>query len=279
MHSNVPDGADADEFVNAIIDEMSTTSAITATPERIPVIKALSEKVNKLEYKDVSDKVPANYKQYISLEDQEDIFWRRKGLQHSHSSKELYSPGTGTVDCKITLSINPVSAVIIPMYDSLIDKYENTANKVWYVSENYKKLMELISPENLLNGTKSEETEKVLSGYSLKSADEYYEILKEAVVLLDYADADFMDAVDNGTITRAQYEAFAEIMPNHIISYLDLANSLGNRFFGSAFSGVTAEMVNRRFAYLTNLCDMYDYTTDEMFSFEAGSRHCGHIYN
>ncbi|UKI37337.1 MAG: hypothetical protein L6V93_03960 [Clostridiales bacterium] len=85
--------------------------------------------------------------------------------------------------------------------------------------------MELISPENLLNGTKSAETEEVLSGYSLKSADEYYELLKEAVVLLDYANADFMDAVDNGTITRAQYEAFAEIMPNHIISYLDLVNS------------------------------------------------------
>ena len=270
MYNNVPDGADADEFVNAIIDEMSTTSTITATPTRIPVITALKTKVDELEYNDVSDKVPANYKQYLSLEDQEDIFANAKTATLAQLQRVI-ATGSGTVDCKITFSINPVSTVIIPMYDSLIDKYENTANKVWNVSENYKKLMELISPENLLNGTKSAETEEVLSGYSLKSADEYYELLKEAVVLLDYANADFMDAVDNGTITRAQYEAFAEIMPNHIISYLDLVNSLGNRFFGSAFSGVTAEMVNKRFAYLTNLCDMYDYTTDEMFSFEAGS--------
>ncbi|UKI37338.1 MAG: hypothetical protein L6V93_03965 [Clostridiales bacterium] len=62
MYNNVPDGADADEFVNAIIDEMSTTSTITATPTRIPVITALKTKVDELEYNDVSDKVPANYK-------------------------------------------------------------------------------------------------------------------------------------------------------------------------------------------------------------------------
>ena len=270
MLSNVPAGADADTFVNEIIDEMSTYSTITASPERMPVIEALSNKVNKLKYADVSDNVPANYKQYLSLDDQEDIFLNAKTATLAQLQSVILS-GTGKVDCKITLSINPVSAVIIPMHDSLIDKYENTAGKVWNVSENYQKLMKLIAPENLLNGTKSSELEKVLSGYSLKSADEYYEILKEAVILLDDANAEFMDAVDNGTITRAQYEAFAEIMPNHIISYLDLVNSIGKRFFSSTFSGVTAEMVNRRFAYLTNLCDMYNYTTDEMFEFEAGS--------
>lgn len=264
MSSHVPSGADATAFVNDIITEMSNLSQITVTADRMDVIRALKNEVEGLEYADVSAKVPANYKKYLSNSEQLEIFASAK----SDSLKQLndaITSGTGVVKCAVELSVNPVSAVIIPMYNDLIDKYENTSYKVWNTSENYKKLMELISPENLLNGAKSSELELVKSGYSLKSTNEYYEILKEAVILLDDANEEFVNAIDDGTITKEQYEAFANILPNHILYYIDLVNSIGKRFFGSSFNEVTADMINKRFEYLTNLYEMHNITTDEMF--------------
>ena len=40
---------------------------------------------------------------------------------------------------------------------------------------------------------------------------------------------------------------------------------MGKRFFGSSFNEVTADMINKRFEYLTNLYEMHNITTDEMF--------------
>ncbi len=266
MGKHVPAGADSNTFVNDIINEMSTKSQITVNADRMEVIKALRGEVAGLEYyKDIASKVPANYKQYLSETDQLAIFASAKSDSLSQLDTAINN-GSGVVVCNVELAINPVSSVLIPIYDELVDKYENTAYKVWNTSENYKKLIELISPENLLNGTKTAETVLDKSGYSLKTMDEYYEILKEASVLLDKANEDFVNAIDNNVITKAQYEAFANILPNHIISYMDLINTMGTRFFGSSFGEITADKINTRFEYLTNLYEMHNFTTDQVFS-------------
>ncbi len=96
--------------------------------------------------------------------------------------------GIGYIDSGVTLVVNPVSDIYIPLYERMVELIEDKISDKYYYKENIyiQELVKLLDPANLFDGSAYNKPNE-LSGYKIKSLDYYYNTLYKVVVLGDDA--------------------------------------------------------------------------------------------
>lgn len=164
--------------------------------------KLLAEEIYKgtanMDYDSTSQKIPDEIKKVFG----EDIIKREYNEaidDFAARIKYVLDNDADTLDCALRISINPIDDILKPSYSRYIAKIVDRLGNYYTENQYLVEIKEIMTPDNLLvkEGNATDE----LSGYKLKSYDEYYDIMEKAVLLSDGAITTFSEAaVDSGNL-------------------------------------------------------------------------------
>lgn len=217
------------------------------------------------------------------------------------------SSTVGKIDSGLTVVVNPVVDIYIPLYEGLRNAITNKANGNFYYDENkyVQEIINLLSADSVFEYAGN--TSETLSGYRIKSLDAYYDLIVKLVILGDdalvwYADnnaieeferitdsyqklilkyvdviADILDAYANdGTLPNSKLSAveeaikakFPELINNLVAWYKD--SDLNKDFNDSDFQKVQ-DKIRQVFEYV-------NITTDEYFDVILNNKNLENIH-
>ena len=92
----------------------------------------------------------------------------------------------GYIDCGITVMVNPIVDLYIPLYENLVEEITDKLGDKYFYAENLylQEIIKELSADKLFNGSEAA-ADEVYSGYSLKSFDDYYNIVLKFKILID----------------------------------------------------------------------------------------------
>ena len=106
--------------------------------------------------------------------------------QLDNGIKAVTETTNGDAETFVTLTVNPVTELLNPLYDRAMDKAEMKLNNHFFYNENeyLQEIVDILTPSAMLDGSDSEATD-ILSGYRLREFDDYYFLLMRLSVLGD----------------------------------------------------------------------------------------------
>lgn len=141
---------------------------------------------------------------------------------------------TGEAETFITLTINPVTDLLNPLYDRAMEKADNKLEDRFFYNENeyLQEVIDILTPATMFNGDDSLGTD-ILSGYSFKEFEDYYFLLMRLSVLTDDTAQWYMDNIGQekteelmGTLESRVLKAFSYY--NKLLAVLDEYTKSGN---------------------------------------------------
>ncbi len=265
LYNAVPGQNDeVDDVVNQLVNE----SSLTVTEQNHDVVVALRGELVNLTFEEVLPYIPQLYKDVMTEEEMRTLFETSKAdyLEMIDEALAIVDPttrATAQVDCSITLYINPVSDILIPKYEEMLQKLEGKSD-LYADNDAFIALIALLTPQNLLSGSETPATEPTLSGYTLLSNEAYYELLKESAVLADQAIQTFADDLESGKLTQQQIDELVDAFGDTLLGYLDTINEFIHKLTGGEFGrDITPDDILKVENTLKKLLNNADLTTDE----------------
>ena len=155
--------------------------------------------------------------------------------QIDNAIAEAKAGRVGIIDSGVTIRINPITDVYVPLYDKALEliKEKGSDNKYYYYYDENVYLQELIklfSVENLFEGSAANATD-TLSGYKLRSLDYYYDFVIKLAILGDDAMTWYTgDGVNPGHITAEQLEALTDRVEGLVLKYVNASISIAEKY-------------------------------------------------
>lgn len=186
----------------------------------------------------VGSKIPEKLLEIYPEEKVKDIYNEAYGdlmAQVDTAIAEAKAGNVGYIDSGVTIRLNPVTDVYVPLYEralELIKEKGSDNNYYYYYDENVylQELIKLFSVENFFDGSAANETD-TLSGYKLKSLDEYYDLLIKYAILSDDAMTWYTgDGVNPGHITTEQLEVMTNRYEDLVLKYVNASISVAEKY-------------------------------------------------
>lgn len=255
--SSTPITPEKEAIIDDVVDELLTNNTVTITSENVEVIEHYGQKVEEITYDDVKDSIPDSYKSVMDETQLKNAFNDAKtqytnevylALVKYYQINSIAMPTwlqtwydtylttvtvltlsdttstTAVVTDIVKIKVNPISGFIVPKYNAAMDKFESKFYAKYSDNEYFLRLLEIFKPDTLISGTDADQdNDLMLSGYKLLSNDEYFEFVKEAVIMADEAGKKF-----KGKLTDEELDdlanKFSEIMTDYMTTinkYLD----------------------------------------------------------
>ena len=228
-------------YVEKFIDELMTKDKFEVSKDNLFVAEAIERAVSKFDYDSfMNTYIPDRFAGLIPDSVLKPIYENALGGFKAQLETAIEAAKNGEVayvDSGVTVKINPIADIIVPVFDKYLefkDKAEdkldsndgtvgNIYDKTYGENKYVKALVDLLAIENFLDGDKSQATE-TLSGYSLKEFGDYYEIVRNASVLISDAGKWYIDNLPKDKAEEAQ-EKLARKITEYFNSVLALVNT------------------------------------------------------
>ncbi len=228
-------------FVEKFIDELMTKDKFEVSKDNLFVAEAIERALGHYDYDSfMNEFVPERFAGLIPDEVLEPIYNNTLNGFKEQLHDAIGKANNGEVayvDSGVTVKINPIADIIVPVFDKYLELKEkgedkldsnngtvgNIYDKAYGENKYVKALVDLLSIKNFLNGDKSQATE-ILSGYSLKEFGDYYTIFRNASALLSDAGKWYIDNLPKDKAEEAQ-EKLARKITEYFNSILALVNT------------------------------------------------------
>ena len=188
--------------------ELANEEQFTVNEDTELIVRALGDFVRKMTFEKFKSQyltaVPDKLLNKIPLDIIEPIFERSRLAYYAQIEASLDKCEVGNfgednkIDCGVTVNFNPISEVLIPLYEYTMDKYESIGDELagrneafyekynqYYAANPYNDaIVRLTETDNWFSGTANSYTE-YSSGYSFKDFEDYYKLLQAVSVLVD----------------------------------------------------------------------------------------------
>ena len=226
-------------FVDEFIAELLNKNKFKVHPENLFIAESIKSALVKYDYDGFMDEyIPERFAGLIPDSVLKPIYNNAlEGFksQIERAIVEANKGNTAYVDCGVTVKFNPMKDFVIPVFDKYLELKDKAEDKLGnnngtpgdiydfgYDNNKYTKaLVDLIKIENLFNKSQENET---LSGYSLKDFSDYYNIMRNASVLISDAGKWYIENLPEDKAEKAQ-EKLAQKIAEYFNSILALVNT------------------------------------------------------
>ncbi len=132
------------------------------------------------------------------------------------------------LDCAIIIHLNPISEIIIPLYNKHIGKVEEKLGVYYTDNAALKEVKEMMNPSLLLDtvDNSADPDKDMLTGYKLKSYDEYYDMIERLTLLSGQKKVMLKDGVTEATGAINKFSEMAKApgvdLEGIVSTYIDL---------------------------------------------------------
>lgn len=261
------------EFVRQLIEE----DKFVINKDNKFIAEGMKLKLSEMtEYTDlfemVPDKVETLYKKvekFIPTDIIQDIYSRTINeylTQLENGINAVSDSTTGDAETFITLTVNPVTELLNPIYDRAMDKAEMKLNNHFFYNENeyLQELVDIITPSEMLEGDDSLATD-VLTGYKLKEFDDYYFLMMRVSVLADDTAQWYMDNIGQEKTEQMMDSLEARVLKafsyyNKLLAIVDEYTKSGNvpDRLDNEYVDRLINILDSRFPFIDKLLNKFD---------------------
>lgn len=278
------------QIIVDVVDELLATGTVVINDDNFDVMEEFKKQVELLDYEnDIKSHIPEVYKKLMSEESIIESYTHAKQQILDNITEALDHHTNGSTDVvdltaitDVVIKTDLVGDLLIPKYNAAKDKFiSEYESKVGAMDEEMERLIALISPDMLLNHDIAHVSyEDGLSGYSLKSNDEYYEIIKEIVVIGDEVGKTIKEKVEEKGVEEVA-DAFAEFATSYLTTINDYLDKYVDELIEKGYDALNKDSIaivekykDRRLTEadidkvktaLKKAINGYDTTTDEAF--------------
>ena len=251
-HESDPEVIERQAKIQQLIDELCNKEDVTITDDRLFMFDPIIARAeSKLTFDKVWDKIDPKVAELLPRDAVKDVYERHYNA-YMTAFRDAYdnaaaNPGTVySIPSFISVAINPVDDLLVPALDSIVTA-ENAylaviadspyADLIPYYRANpyVAAIKDLAKLENLVDGESNGYFEE-MSGYSVKDAQAYYDLIQSAVVLADDA---MLWNYNNANIPEELREKAFEALTTRVVAGHNMVNGFLDLYAGGVPATLT----------------------------------------
>lgn len=220
------------DYLDELIRQLKEEDQFEITADTLFIAEGLKSKIEEdYNYETlIGSRVPEKVFEIYPEEKLKDIYNEAYNdfiKQINDAMEDAKTGKTGLIDTGVTIRFNPVDDFYTPLYDRLLEfvKEKGEDKKYYFYYEDNEYLQEfirLLSTESLFEGSIDGEN-KTISGYKLRSIDEYYNLVKSLVFLADdailwYYKSELADDIEK------VIDSYQKLILKYVNATVDVAN-------------------------------------------------------
>lgn len=269
-----------EQIIIDVVEELFEEKHVTITEENVKVIEKYGDKVNELTYEDIEEDIPESYKQVMTEEEMKEAFEDAKEQYSTEINLTLWqfhdqhpefevpdwlddwyqdylannppmahtsavSMNEHKVKSTVVIKINVISGIVEPKYEQAMNKFESKFYDKYKDNAYFMRLLEIVNPDYLLDGDKGyQNDDELLTGYTLKSNNYYFDVIREAVVMADEAGKWFKDEANMGDDElKSMADELGELMSEYMTKVNDLLDEYIDRVVNKIYDLTEKEKI------------------------------------
>ena len=226
--------------INELIRELCEEEQVTVNYDNLFMFDPILDALEKYDFAFVESKIPEKLKPYLPMADIEDLFNRFylgyiNEMKQAMADAQADPTGTYYVASGVQIDLNPVADLIVPMLNyakdmktvaeqKLADRKPEAYNDYYLANPYLQAIDEFLNIEKWLMPVPGADTDDYLgelSGYKLRSVEEYYDLMKAMLVITDDAMSWYYDENNVPLDTREEVLDAAE---SKVLAVLNMIN-------------------------------------------------------
>ncbi|MGN1121652.1 MAG: hypothetical protein ACI4RV_04735, partial [Eubacteriales bacterium] len=228
--------------INELIRELCEEEQVTVNYDNLFMFDPILDALEKYDFAFVESKIPEKLKPYLPMADIENLFNRFylgyiNEMKQAMADAEANPTETYYIGSGVQIDLNPVADLIVPMLNyakdmktvaeqKLADRKPEAYNDYYLANPYLQAIDEFLNIEKWLMPVPGADTADYLgelSGYKLRSVDEYYDLMKALLVITDDAMSWYYDENNVPLDTR---EAVLDAAESKVLAVLNMINGL-----------------------------------------------------